>query len=81
VTQIWFFLTPIAYPSSVIPERWRWVAAMNPMTGVIEGFRWSLLGGQLAWGAAAYGAAFAAVIGVLGAVAFKRMERRFADVI
>jgi lipopolysaccharide transport system permease protein len=44
ITQLWFFVSPIAYPSSVVPEEWRTLYGINPMVGVIEGFRWSLLG-------------------------------------
>lgn len=82
MTQIWFFLTPIAYPSSVIPERWRWLAAMNPMTGVIEGFRWSLLGVGSPPGRAAVISAFMALlILVTGAYYFHRREDAFADLV
>src|SRR6202035_3386832 len=44
LTQIWLFATPIAYPSSLVPEEWQWLYGLNPMVGVVEGFRWTLLG-------------------------------------
>ncbi|MCJ7658271.1 MAG: ABC transporter permease, partial [Anaerolineales bacterium] len=50
LTQFWLFITPIAYPSSIVPEQWRWLYALNPMTGVVEGFRWALLGVETAPG-------------------------------
>jgi lipopolysaccharide transport system permease protein len=46
VTQIWMFLTPVIYPTSMIPEQWRWVYVLNPMVSVVEGFRWTLVGGR-----------------------------------
>lgn len=46
LTQLWFFLSPIAYPASSIPEQWRFVASINPMLGLLEGFRWTLFGGN-----------------------------------
>jgi lipopolysaccharide transport system permease protein len=82
LTQLWLFVTPIAYPSSLLPERWQLVYALNPMAGVVEGFRWALLnagtqpGPMLGVSAAATGAM---LIG--GAWYFRRMESTFADVI
>ena len=82
VTQIWLFATPIAYPSSMLPEPWRTVYGLNPMAGVVEGFRWALLGTNSAPGPIiAVSAGAAIVILLTGAFYFKRMERTFADVV
>ena len=78
--QFWLFATPIAYPSSLLPESWRTLYALNPMVGVVEGFRWTLLGTQTAPGpmiAASSTAALLILIG--GAFYFRRMEKTFAD--
>lgn len=82
VIQIWMFLSPIVYPVSLVPERWRWLYGLNPMAGVIEGFRWALLGQTAPDPAVMAGSAvvFALVL-VAGMVYFRRMEREFADVI
>jgi lipopolysaccharide transport system permease protein len=82
LTQIWLFATPIAYPSSLLSEPWRTLYGLNPMVGVVEGFRWALLGTLQAPGpivAASTGAAL--LLLVSGAFYFKRMERTFADVV
>ena len=82
VTQIWLFATPIAYPSSLLPEPWRSIYGLNPMAGVVEGFRWALLGSNSAPGPIiAVSASAAIVILVTGAFYFRRMERTFADVV
>jgi lipopolysaccharide transport system permease protein len=80
--QFWLFATPVAYPSSLLAERWHAVYAINPMVGVVEGFRWSLLGSDVAIGSLALASATsAAVLLLTGAFYFRRMERSFADVI
>jgi lipopolysaccharide transport system permease protein len=80
--QLWLFATPIAYPSSLLHHPWRTIAAINPMTGVVEGFRWAVLGTPAApWTLIAVSAASAAVLLVAGLTYFDRVERRFADVI
>jgi lipopolysaccharide transport system permease protein len=81
-TQLWLFATPIAYPSTLLHEPWRTVAAINPLTGVVEGFRWSVLGFPAApWTLIGVSAASALVLLVGGLAYFDRAERRFADVI
>jgi lipopolysaccharide transport system permease protein len=82
VTQFWMFATPIAYPSSLLPEPWRTVYGVNPMAGVVEGFRWALLGTQTAPGAiTVVSCGVALVLLVTGALYFQRMERSFADIV
>jgi lipopolysaccharide transport system permease protein len=81
-TQVWMFATPIAYPSSLLSEKWRLVYGLNPMAGVVEAFRWALLGTKTAPGPmilVSYLAAIAILIG--GAYYFRRMEKTFADVV
>ncbi len=81
-TQVWMFATPIAYPSSLIQGNWRILYGLNPMAGVVEAFRWALLGTQTAPGMMiliSYIAAIAILIG--GAFYFRRMEKTFADVV
>jgi lipopolysaccharide transport system permease protein len=80
--QLWLFATPIAYPSSLLPGSWRTVYGLNPMVGVVEGFRWTLLGSGSAPGPMLAASALAAlVILVTGAFFFRRVERTFADVV
>jgi lipopolysaccharide transport system permease protein len=82
LVQCWLFATPIAYPSSLLPETWRPIYALNPMVGVVEGFRWALLGTDTQPGLMVAVSSLAA-LAVLAAAAlyFRRMERAFADVI
>ena len=80
IVQFWLFMTPIAYPSSLLSEPWRTLYALNPMAGVVEGFRWALLGTSSAPGAmVAVSAAAAVSLLIGGAYYFRRMETTFAD--
>lgn len=82
LVQIWLFTTPVAYPSSLLHEPWRTIYGLNPMVGVVEGFRWALLGANTAPGAMVFASAVAAVlILVSGAFYFRHMEKIFADVV
>jgi lipopolysaccharide transport system permease protein len=82
ITQFWLFATPIAYPSSLLPEPWRTVYGLNPMAGVVEGFRWALLGTNTKPGAmVALSSVVAALLLAGGAFYFRRMEKTFADVV
>jgi lipopolysaccharide transport system permease protein len=82
LTQFWLFATPIAYPSSLLPEPWRTLYGINPMVGVIEGFRWTLLGTDTAPGFIIIVSIFAALALLLsGAYYFRHMEKTFADII
>jgi homopolymeric O-antigen transport system permease protein len=82
LTQVWLFATPVAYPSSLVPEGWRTLYALNPMVGVVDGFRWALLGRAAAppMTVAVSAAAMIALL-TLGLFYFRRTERTFADVI
>ena len=82
ITQLWLFVTPIAYPSSMIPEKWQLIYALNPMAGVVEGFRWALLGMEPAPGPmVAVSTTIAVIILITGLFYFRRMERTFADLV
>ena len=82
LTQFWLFATPIAYPSSLLPEPWRTLYGINPMVGVVEGFRWALLGTETAPGPIIVVSSLAALIILVGGVFyFRRMEKHFADVV
>ncbi len=82
VTQFWLFATPIAYPSSLLAEPWRTVYGINPMVGVVEGFRWALLGTDTAPGPVILVSSLAALLILVGgAFYFRRMEKTFADVV
>ena len=82
LTQFWLFATPIAYPSSLLSEPWRTIYGINPMVGVVEGFRWALLGTKTAPGpVVAVSALVAIALLVGGAFYFRRMEKTFADVV
>jgi lipopolysaccharide transport system permease protein len=80
--QFWLFATPVAYASSLLPKSWQFVYALNPMVGVVEGFRWSLLGSSVAIGGLALSSTVAVLVLLLsGAFYFRRMERSLADVL
>jgi lipopolysaccharide transport system permease protein len=80
--QVWLFLTPVAYPSSIIPEHWRFLYSLNPMAGVVEGFRWALLGQQsLPVISVILSTLVVVVVFIGGLFYFRRMEYEFADVV
>jgi lipopolysaccharide transport system permease protein len=82
ITQFWMLATPIGYPSSLLHEPWRTIYGLNPMVGVVEGFRWALLKTNTAPGPLiAVSAAAAVVILITGAFYFRRMEKTFADIV
>lgn len=83
LTQFWMTLTPIAYPASLLPEKWRLIYALNPMTGVVEGFRWALLGSTASapTGMLAVSTSISILVLITGLYYFRRMERRFADMV
>ena len=82
LAQFWLYATPVVYPASLIPERWRVLYALNPMVSVVEGFRWALLGTHTAPGAMTMvSAAVALALLISGSFYFRRMEQSFADVL
>lgn len=82
ILQFWLFATPIAYSSSMLSEPWRTVYGLNPMVGVVEGFRWALLGANTSPGPIIIVSSLAALVVLIGgAFYFRRMERTFADMV
>jgi lipopolysaccharide transport system permease protein len=82
LVQFWMFASPVAYPSSLVPEKWRWAYGLNPMTGVIEGFRWALTGhGTVSKSMLAVSTAGVIVILIGGIMFFQKMESTIADVV
>lgn len=79
--QLWLLASPVAYPSSLVPDEWRWVYALNPMVGVLDAARWSLLDAPSPGADVLASAATALGLLVLGLVYFQRTERQFADLI
>jgi lipopolysaccharide transport system permease protein len=82
LVQFWLFASPVAYPSSLVPEHWRWLYGLNPMAGVIEGFRWALTGhGQPPNVMLAVSTGMVLLLVVGGLAFFHRMEGTIADVV
>ncbi len=82
LNQFWMYITPIAYSSSIVPEKWKFVYALNPLTGVVEGFRWALLGtGEGPGITLLISSCIAILITISGLFYFRRMERKFADLV
>jgi len=82
LTQFWMYITPIAYPASMVPEKWKFLYALNPLTGVVEGFRWALLGtGEGPGTSLLISASIAILLTITGLFYFRRMERKFADMV
>jgi lipopolysaccharide transport system permease protein len=82
LVQFWLFASPVAYPSSLVPEKWRWLYGLNPMAGVIEGFRWALTGHGQPPGILLAASSVAVVLLVLtGLVYYHAMEGTIADVV
>jgi lipopolysaccharide transport system permease protein len=81
LVQIWLFASPVIYPTTIMPEKWRWMLVLNPMTGIIDGFRAALFGTQQVWGVLAISSALTIILLVCSAFIFRRMEKGFADII
>jgi lipopolysaccharide transport system permease protein len=83
IVQFGFYVSPVGYSSSIVPEQWRLLYSLNPMVGVIDGFRWAILGGDatIYWPGFALSMALVMLLFVSGIWYFRKMERRFADVI
>ena len=80
--SLWMYATPVLYPVSSIPENWRWVALVNPITPIVETFRAGFLGqGTVSWARLSYSAAFMLVVLFIGAVIFNRVEKTFIDTV
>jgi lipopolysaccharide transport system permease protein len=82
LVQFWLFASPVVYPSSLVPEKWRWLYGLNPMAGVIEGFRWSLTGRDSPRGPLLLASVGVVVVILLGGVAyFQKMETAVVDLV
>ncbi len=81
IVQIWMYITPVIFPVSLVPERWQWLLYLNPMTGLIEGFRSAFLGKAFDMQGLGISFAMAVIIFVIGITYFEKVERRFADII
>lgn len=79
--QLWMFISPVTYPSSMVPDKWRWVLAVNPMSGLIDGFRSAFLGRPFDWPHIGISMIVSASLFLTGAAYFRKVERRFADII
>ena len=81
LVQLWFFATPIVYPTSIVPAKWRWLMALNPMSGIIDGYRAALLGREFDIRGLLTSGAITVVLLVYAAYTFRRMEKTFADIV
>ncbi|HEX9274074.1 MAG TPA: ABC transporter permease [Candidatus Binatia bacterium] len=81
VIQVWLFVSSVIVPSSVVPERWRWLLVLNPASAIIEGYRAALFGLALNWMALGEAAVLTAAVLVYAIYSFKRMEKSFADIV
>jgi lipopolysaccharide transport system permease protein len=81
LVQLWLYVTPVIFPVSLVPERWQWLLYLNPMTGLVEGFRSAFLGKPFDLTGLGISIAIAVAILVAGVAYFEKVERRFADII
>lgn len=81
LVQVWMYVTPVVFPISLVPQRWQWLLYLNPMTGLVEGFRAAFLGKPFDVPGLCVSFAVAVVLFALGVAYFERVERRFADII
>jgi lipopolysaccharide transport system permease protein len=79
--QLWMFATPIIYPSSLIPEKWRWLFRINPLTGLIEGYRSAIFGKPFDLMGLGISIFFIFIVLIYSAYTFRQMERSFADIV
>jgi lipopolysaccharide transport system permease protein len=79
--QLWMFASPVVYPSSLVPAKYQWLYHLNPLAGILDGFRASLFGREIDWPALAFATVFIFALLVYSAYAFRRMEKTFADVV
>jgi lipopolysaccharide transport system permease protein len=81
IVQLWMFLSPVFYPSNVLPAKYRWAFALNPLTGIIDGYRSSLFGQPIDWTGLGISTLITIVLIVYASYSFRRMEKTFADII
>jgi len=81
LVQIWMFLTPVIYSTTIIPENWRWLILLNPMAGVVDAYRSAILGKSFEWGNLGISMGIAVVIFLCGLMYFRKTEKYFADIV
>jgi lipopolysaccharide transport system permease protein len=81
LVQLWLYASPIVYSSSLVPDQWRPLYNLNPMVGIVDGFRWAFFGGPLPWLSMIESIGVGALLLVVGSLVFQRVERAFADVV
>lgn len=81
VIQLWMFMSPVIFPSSFLPPKWRWVLELNPLTGIIEGYRSSVFGRPVNWTALGISTLITIVLLIYASYSFRRMEKTFADIV
>lgn len=81
LVQIWMFLTPVIYPTRIIPENWRWLILLNPMAGIVDAYRSAILGKSFEWSNLGISMGMAVVIFLCGLMYFRKTERYFADIV
>lgn len=81
IVQLWMFMSPVFYPASLLPEKWRLAFQLNPLTGIIEGYRSSLFGRPINWTALGISSAITILLLVYASYSFRRMEKTFADIV
>lgn len=81
MVQLWMYVTPVVYSVKIVPEGWRWLIDLNPMTAVVDGYRSAILGKDVDWSSMAIGTVVALVLLPIGLLCFRRIERKFADIV
>ena len=81
VIQLWLFVSPVIFPSNILPEKWRWVIELNPLTGIIEGYRSSVFGRPINWTALGISTVITLLMLIYASYSFRRMEKTFADIV
>jgi len=81
VVQMWMFATPVIYPVKAVPKDWQWLLCLNPMSGIVDAYRSAILGKPFEWGNLCISMTVATVGFLVGLMCFRRLERRFADVV
>jgi len=79
--QLWMFMSPIIFPTNFLPPKWRWALALNPLTGIIEGYRSSIFGRPVDWSALGISTLIIVLLVVYASYSFRRMEKTFADIV
>jgi homopolymeric O-antigen transport system permease protein len=79
--QLWMFASPVVYPSSIVPAKYQWLYNLNPMVGILDGFRAALFGREINWRALGISTVFTLLLLVYSSYSFRRMEKDFADIV